>query len=195
MQCRDAWPFPLFILFLIYSSQERYKSSRIAALVRGSSPCRALRCARGGGGGDDYGDYVDLLITRFSLAFGRHAKIAFTALWGPDPWPRRATPYHSCRWHDQFFARARSEHSFSCVVNIRRLLFSVLHSGLLYVCPRRHPAAAIAAAIATDIAAAVIVSAIASLRIVWRSMWTKEFTRKPTRKMVYQLPSEKMRDI
>lgn len=40
---------------------------------------RAPVCALARASADDRGDYVDLLITRFSLAFGRRAKIAFTA--------------------------------------------------------------------------------------------------------------------
>lgn len=156
-------PLPVYFIFNLFLPPEgRYKSSRIAALVRGSSPRRALRERASG---DDCGDYVDLLITRFSLAFGLHAKIAFTAPVGARPLTPAARPrIVPCRWHDQFFARARSEHSFSCVMNIRLLPLSlVLRTVLRYVCPRRRPAAAIAAATATVTAAAVIVSAVVQI--------------------------------
>lgn len=86
---------------------------------------------------DDGGDYVDLLITRISLALGRHAKVAFSAR--GDLTLNLAVQYRSCVGGTTSFSPARSEHSFSCVANIRLLLrvspwpFAIRLSSLSYI--------------------------------------------------------------
>lgn len=125
MQCRDVWPSSVYFIFILFLPL-RARGVKKTKNGRTRSRILALSCPLSWTRDDDghRGDYIDLLITRFSLALGRHVKITFTAGGVPDPWPRLAAPYRSCRWHDQFFVRTRSEHSFSCVANISALLSS-----------------------------------------------------------------------
>lgn len=128
----------------------------MAGHVRGCSPSRALRpararrgCDRGGGGGGS--DYADLLITRFSLALGRHAKIAFTARGGPTLNPARPR-----------IARVGGTTSFSPVRPFWTFVF--VRREVSASCPVSPPFLALAhhdlssrASIAAAIAAAVVV--------------------------------------
>lgn len=69
----------------IIKAQDHVRS-KVLALSRSSYTC-------GGGHGHGHGNYVDLLITRFSLAFGGHAKIAFTARAGAPTLHLAARPH------------------------------------------------------------------------------------------------------
>jgi len=164
MQCRDAWPSPLFILFLIYSShQGYYKNSGIAAFVRGVFTLSRLSlCAR-----QRQRTRRPRRPRRLRRFINNPVFIGIRSpckncVYCPDPtggstldfvaWPRivrvgGTTSFSSVRVPNIRFRALR----------ISAFFFVPRFDPSQYVCSRSHSAAAIAAAIAT----AVIVSAIA----------------------------------